>query len=419
MLAFSVATYAAVSIAMHQPFHAGGLRLRYFDLRIYHLAALRLAHGLSVYATPMLDHLGFTYPPFAALLLAPLAWVPLSVDKLAVTGLNVVLLVWILRRTLMLASRKDAAGRPTGVATSRASAWSLAAVLAAAALWLEPISVTLGYGQINLLITALVVFDLSRPDEARTKGVAIGLAAAIKLTPLLFIVYLLLSRRRQAAGVAAVTFVASIALSFMVISRNASAYWFHAIFQTARIGNASDPTNQSLHGAIARLTGSAQPAGVWELLIVAITVCGLALAVAASRRGDEAAGFSLAALSTLLASPISWSHHWTLAMPALILLARRAYEQRSRALEAPVLILAVIGYGYLPQIGESRFSSTHGLASLATTDPYPLVAVLILAVCGASLARASLRQPRQLAGVRHGVRPRAIIGRRDLIRGHR
>jgi hypothetical protein len=85
-LAFSVATYAAVSIALHQPFHAGGLRLRYFDLRIYHLAALRLAHGSSLYATPMLHHLGFTYPPFAALLLAPLGWVPLSVDKLAVTG---------------------------------------------------------------------------------------------------------------------------------------------------------------------------------------------------------------------------------------------------------------------------------------------------------------------------------------------
>jgi alpha-1,2-mannosyltransferase len=419
MLVFSVATYAAVSIAMHQPFHAGGLKLRYFDLRIYHFAALRLTHGSSLYATPMLHHLGFTYPPFAALLLAPLAWVPLSVDKLAVSGLNVALLVWILRRTLMLTSRKDAAGPPTRVATSRAGAWSVAAALAAVALWLEPISVTLGYGQINLLITALVVFDLSLPDEARTKGVAIGVAAAIKLTPLLFIAYLLLSRRRRAAGVAAVTFVASIALSFLVDSRDASAYWFHTIFQTARIGNASDPANQSLHGAIVRLTGSSQLAGGWELLIAGITVCGLALAVAASRRGDEAAGFSLAAVSALLASPISWSHHWTLAVPALILLARRAHEQRSRPLEAAVVILGFVGYAYLPQIGESHFSSTHGLASLATSDPYPLAGVLILAGCATSLARTRLRPPRHPVGVRHAVRPRATVSRRDLIRGHR
>jgi alpha-1,2-mannosyltransferase len=419
MLAFSVATYAVVSIAMHQPFHAGGLRLRSFDLRIYHLGALRLAHGASLYATPMLDHLGFTYPPFAALLLAPLAWVPLSVDKLAVTGLNVLLLVWVLRRALMLTSHQDATGRPKGVVMSRAGAWSRAAGLAAAALWLEPISVTLGYGQINLLITALVVFDLSRPDEARTKGLAIGVAAAIKLTPLLFIVYLLLSRRRQAAGVAAVTFVASIALSFIVITRDASAYWFHTIFQTARIGNPMDPVNQSLHGAIARLTGSAQLAGGWELLIVAITVCGLALAAGASRRGDEAAGFSLAAVSTLLASPISWSHHWTLAVPALVLLSRRAYEQRSRALGGAVVILGLIGYSYLPEIGESHFVSTRGLASLPTTDPYPLVAMLMLALCAASLARARLRQPRLPAGVRHAASPSVTISSGDLIRGLR
>jgi alpha-1,2-mannosyltransferase len=419
MLAFSVATYAAVSIAMHQPFHAGGLRLRYFDLRIYHLAALRVTHGSSLYATPMLHHLGFTYPPFAALLLAPLAWVPLSVDELAVTGLNVLLLVWVLRRALMLTSRQDAAGRPTGVGTSRTGAWSRAAGLAAAALWLEPISVTIGYGQINLLITALVVFDLSRPDETRTKGVAIGVAAAIKLTPLLFIVYLLLSRRGRAAGVASIAFVASIAPSFMVLTRDASAYWFHTIFQTGRIGNALDPADQSLHGAIARFTGSIQLAGGWELLIVAIAMCGVALAVRASRRGDEAAGFSLAAVSTLLASPISWSHHWTLAVPALVLLSRRAYEQRSRALGAAIVILGFIGYSYLPEIGESHFRSARGLASLPTTDPYPLFAVLIVAVCAASFARARLRQPRLTAGVRDAVSPRVTIGSRGLVRGLR
>ena len=54
-LALSVAIYAAVSTAMHQPFHVGGLRLRYFDLRIYHLGALRLMHGSSVYGTSMME----------------------------------------------------------------------------------------------------------------------------------------------------------------------------------------------------------------------------------------------------------------------------------------------------------------------------------------------------------------------------
>jgi alpha-1,2-mannosyltransferase len=418
-LALSVALYAAVSTAMHQPFHLGGLRLRYFDLRIYHLGALRLMHGSSLYGTPMIDHLGFTYPPFAALLLAPLAWVPLSVDELAVSGLNILVLVWVLRRTLMFAARRHASDQQLPDAPSRTCAWSQAAGLAAAALWLEPISVTIGYGQINLLITALVVFDLSRPDRAPTKGVAIGVAAAIKLTPLLFIGYLLLSRRRRAAGVAALSFVASIALAFVATPRDASAYWFHEIFETSRIGNAMAPVNQSLRGAIVRFIGTAQPAGAWELLVVAVVVCGLMLAVRASRRGDEAAGFSLAALSTLLASPISWSHHWTLAVPALVLLARRAHRQRSRALGAASVILGLLGYAYLPELAESNFGSARGSTSLLTTDPYPLFAMFVLAVCAASLARASLRRPKLPAVVRTAVRPPATISTQTLDHGLR
>ena len=416
-LAFSVALYAAVSIAMHQPFHLGGLRLRDFDLRIYHLGALRVMHGTPLYGTPMIDHLGFTYPPFAALLLAPLAWIPLSVDELAVAGLNILLLVWAMRRTLMFGAERHGCDQRLPVALSRTAAWSQAAGIAAAALWLEPISVTLGYGQINLLITALVVFDLSRPDQARTKGVAIGLAAAIKLTPLLFIAYLLLSRRPRAAGVAALSFVASIGLAFVATPRDASAYWFHQVGEISEIGNAMAPINQSLHGAIARFTGAAQPAGGWELLVVAIAVCGLALAVRASRNGDEAAGFSLAAVSTLLASPISWSHHWTLAVPALVLLSRRAHRERSRALGAAVVVLGLVGYAYLPEIAESHFGSARGATSLLTTDPYPLLAVLVLAVCAGSFARASLRRPSLPGVIRGAVRPPATINTRTLDHG--
>lgn len=305
----------------------------------------------------------------------------------------------------MFPSARHASDPQLPVVSPRTRAWSQAAGVASAALWLEPISVTLGYGQINLLITALVVFDLSRPDQASTKGVAIGVAAAIKLTPLLFIAYLLLSRRGRAAGVAALSFIASIVLVSVAATRDTSAYWFHEIGEISRIGNPSAPVNQSLRGAIARLTGAAQPACAWELLVV---VFGLTLAVRSSRHGDDADGFSLAALTTLLASPISWSHHWTLAVPALILLARRSYEQRSRSLGAAVVILGLVGYAYLPEIAESDFRSARGATSLLTTDPYPLFAVLVLAVCAVLLARASLRRPKRPAAVRRASRPATI-----------
>ena len=403
-LVLSVAIYAAVSIAMHQPFHAGGLKLRFFDLSIYHLAALRLVHASSLYGTPMLHHLGFTYPPFAALLLAPLASARLSVDELVVTGLNILLLVWTLRRALMLTSRGRAPERPTSLMPARTREWSQAAGLAAAALWLEPISVTLGYGQINLLIVALVVFDLSRSEAARTKGIAIGVAAAIKLTPLLFIAYLMFSRRGRAAWFAAATFAMSIVIGFAAVPHDASTYWGGAVLSTSRVGNVADPMNQSLMGAIARLTGTRHPASAWELLVAAIALSGVALAARASRGGDEAAGFSLAAITALLTSPISWPHHWTLAVPALVLLARRAHERRSRAHGAAVAILGLVGYTYLPELVERSFNSTHGLASLPITDPYPLVAVSVLAVYAFSLARTWLRQLRLPTGRRDELR---------------
>jgi alpha-1,2-mannosyltransferase len=399
-LSLSLAIYVAVSMAMHQPFHAAGLLLRFFDLRIYRLAAVRLLHGGSLYGAPMLHHLGFTYPPFSGLVLAPLAWLPLTVDELAVTGLNVLLLVWMIRRALMLSSRGVALGPHLSVPPSRVRAWSQAAGVAAAALWLEPVSVTLGYGQIDLLIAALIVFDLSRPDHARGKGIAIGVAAAIKLTPLLFIAYLLFSRRGRAASLATVTFVGAVVLSFGVVGHDASSYWGGMVLKTSRIGGVAGPVNQSLLGAIARLTGARHPASAWELLAAVIAVCGVALSARASRRGDEAAGFSLTAITALLASPISWPHHWTLAAPALILLARRALARRSRALGAAAVMLGLTGYAYLPEIAQSSFTSTRGPMSLLVTDPYPLAGLLVLAVCVASPVRARARRFEQLTRAR-------------------
>lgn len=158
-LALSVAVYAAVSILMHQPFHHKGPALRYFDLRIYGDAAERIVDTVPLYRTPMLRSLGFAYPPFAGLLLAPLAWASLRLDEIVVAALNILLLVWTVRRALLIPSACRSRGELLP-ARRRADAWSQAALLSAAALWLEPVSVTLGYGQINLLITALVVFDL-------------------------------------------------------------------------------------------------------------------------------------------------------------------------------------------------------------------------------------------------------------------
>jgi alpha-1,2-mannosyltransferase len=394
-LGCSIAAYAAVTIAERHPFCVGPRPLNYFDLKIYRGAAARVWQDAPLYGTPIKDHLGFTYPPFAALVLTPLAWLPQVAGEITVTAINVALLVLILRLTLSIAV---ATGQRSSPSSQRPAAlpdldrhvmWPLAAAAAAAALWLEPVSVTLGYGQINLLIDALVIFDISRPDRCRAKGIATGLATAIKLTPLMFLAYLLLSRRYRAALRAAGTFLATIACSFLVIPSDAAHYWGVAFFHSARIGRAADIANQSLPGAFARIGHGVNTSAAGYLTLIAIVAGGLALAVHLSRQGDEAAGFSLAAASSLLASPISWTHHWTILVPALLLLGMRAYAQRSRWLATATGAALLLGYGYAPEhLGMGKHLLRPGLTTIITGNPYVLAAVIaITATAAVTLAR--------------------------------
>ena len=397
-LLISVIAYATVTLATHSPFHVGTRALNEFDLRVYHGAAQRLASGQNIYSARILRGLGFTYPPFAGLVFLPLALASFTVDHDAVTAINVALLIWTLRRALLIpATSISEPPRPV-------TAWSIAAFAGAGAIWLEPISVTLGYGQINLLIAALVVFDLSLPDDRRGKGIAIGVAAAIKLTPLLFIVYLLLSGGWRAATRAGAVFVGSIALAYALVPGDAASYWGNGRFlNTAHVGNPVDFGNQSLRGALLRLTHTSQLTAGGYLVIVVIVLAGLALAVSATRRGDRAAGYSLAALTTLLASPISWTHHWTLVVPALLLLARRAHDRRSPWLWAATGAIAVLGGAYAPeQLAHVDPLQYRGLLTIFTTDPYVLAAILTLALT----AVISARSRRLLASsVTHRHRP--------------
>ncbi len=398
-LAVSIAVYVVASVAMPrlpfspgvQPFYIGIRPLGFFDLRVYRGAGLHVLHGLTLYQHPIVRRLGFTYPPFAAVLMTSLTLGSIRLDKIAITTLSIASLVWTMRRALML-------GRPTRGARAilprdPATAWAVAAAAAAAALWLEPVTVTLGYGQVDLLLVALVVFDLSRKDSARTKGAAIGLAAAIKLTPLVFLVYLLWSRRPRAALVGLSTFAASIALSFLLVPADAGKYWGGLVFKSSRVGSAINPGNQSLRAALARLLAERYPGPEAVAVVAVVAVVGIALAVAAARRGDEAMGFSLCAVTTLLVSPVSWTHHWALVVPALMLLAVIAYEHRRLSLALATAVFLLVGYAYLPERYVANRPALGGLHTL-TEDPYVLAGLLALALPVAMLLDKRFRADR-------------------------
>ena len=90
---------------------------------------------------------------------------------------------------------------------------------------------------------------------------ATGLAAAVKLTPLLFVPYLILTRRWRGALTALLTFAACELLTFAISPTSSRAYWTKAIFKPGRAGDLTIVDNQNLWGVLDRFTHGALPDG--------------------------------------------------------------------------------------------------------------------------------------------------------------
>ncbi|MFC7495282.1 MULTISPECIES: glycosyltransferase 87 family protein [unclassified Nocardioides] len=279
------------------------------DLFVYQHAGRSVLDGLPVYGVrdPVMD-LPFTYPPFAAVLMVPLGALPTWAAGALVTGASAAALAGVVH------SLRRAQGRPLGP-------WPVV-VLCLGALAMEPVWQNLVFGQLNILLMLAVLVDVLRP-ERRFSGVLVGIAAGVKLTPLVFVVLLLLLGRRAAAGRAALAFAGTVAVGFLVMPGQASAYWTDRLVDPERIGPPALAHNQSIDGALTRLLDGPPPTLLW------VAVAGpVALAVlwTAARwwRDDRVLGACLAGLAMLLASPVAWSHHWVWAVPLTLVLWERS-----------------------------------------------------------------------------------------------
>jgi alpha-1,2-mannosyltransferase len=357
----------------------------YIDLTVYRYGGEAIVHGADLYDLRFPGALAFTYPPFPALLFTGLTVPSPQLARTLLTGASMLLLPLMLGFALRL--------RPLGAGLSRGRVLCLALLASALAVWLEPVWTTLRYGQIDLLIGALVFYDLSRPDGSRWKGAALGVAVAVKLTPAIFAVYLLLSRRVRAAAICGAVFLVSVALGFVLVAGDSSAFWGGAFLDSGRVGRIENAANQSLRGAIARLAHSGHVEVLWLCAATLVGLAGLTLAVRAGRRGDDVRGVSLCALTGLLVSPISWSHHWVLAVPALMLLALDARLRRSGALLAAAGVGALVALVHMiwwVPVNRPRHSELHlDAVQLLYADAYVLLAVLALALAGISELRAT------------------------------
>jgi alpha-1,2-mannosyltransferase len=219
--------------------------------------------------------------------------------------------------------------------------------------------------------------------------VGIGLASALKLTPAIFVAYLALTGRLRAAGVALAVFCATIAAGFAALPGDSSEYWGGAFLESNRVGRIENAANQALRGAWARLLHSVDVKTVWLASAGVIALAGMALAVHAGRPThrrprDDVRGFSLCALTGLLVSPISWSHHWTLAVPALLLLALGAYRQASIVRLAASGAIAIVAASHMiwwVPIDRPPHSELHlDAVQLVYANAYVLIGLAALAV---------------------------------------
>ncbi|WP_158885250.1 glycosyltransferase 87 family protein [Amycolatopsis anabasis] len=350
------------------------------DSAVYRAGALTFLRGEPLYTPQTLTTLPpwvalpFTYPPAAALLFVPLTALPSGLAWGILAAASVLSLAVVVRVCVR------GADRPYG-------AFAVAG-LTVLALGLEPVWKTIFLGQINLILMALIVLDVLvlGARGSRWGGVLVGVAAAVKLTPLIFVPHLLCTGRWRDAVRALGTFAALQGLMFALMPGDAVRYWTEAASDPDRIGAVHWIFNQSLNGMLNRASELAP----WSLPVAIAIAAVLAvpavwLVVRLHRRGEELAALLVTAFYGLLVSPVSWSHHWVWAVPLILLLVvegRGWWALAVTALFAGCVIMLV------PNGGDAEFRWGFPLAVLGNAY------VVAAAVALLGLTARELRRPR-------------------------
>ncbi|MEU6949653.1 glycosyltransferase 87 family protein [Streptomyces sp. NPDC046316] len=352
------------------------------DVMVYRAEGETVRAGGDLYAMRATSaNLAMTYPPFAGLLFVPLTFVGVPLMRTLATAGNLLLVVALVQLSLQLV-------RPC---LSGARLWRAALLVAAVVVWCEPVWTTLRYGQINLLIAVAVLWDFTRREGHRWAGVGIGLATAVKLTPGLFVVFLVIAgvlqwhRERRwnqwlrTAATATAVFLGTTLASALVLPYDSKRFWTETLFETGRVGFAEETANQSLRGVLARLMHTDDPGLWWLVVAVLFGAAAMALAVRAALRGDKALAVVVCAITALMVSPISWSHHWVWCVPLLVLLVDRRDRVRPRwTVGAVALAFASFALWWVPHDpGRPELDQNAGQMLLSGVYPLTIAALFV------------------------------------------
>ncbi|HMZ14649.1 MAG: glycosyltransferase 87 family protein [Mycobacterium sp.] len=389
--------YAGWRLLGHTPYR--------IDIDVYRMGGRCWLDGRPLYSGDTSFHtqagadLPFTYPPLSAILFAPFALLSLPAASAAITALTLVLLVV---STVIVLTRLDVCAGPGWAGVTREPAWVRCcwvamALIAPAVVYLEPIRSNFDFGQVNVVLMTLVLADTVPRRIPWPRGVLLGLAIALKLTPAVFLVYFAVRRDGRAVAVALASFAGATLLGFLLAWRDSWEYWTTTIRDTDRIGNATLNTNQNIAAALARLGLSDN---VHFLLWAAACLAVLAVTVWATRRllrsgGDSGPVLALicVAMFGLAVSPVSWSHHWVWTLPTLVVTAVVAWRKRDAALAAVTLVGAGLMVWTPIDLMRQHHETEAGLWRQLAGASYLWWALAVIVVAGLTAARPEVSRP--------------------------
>ncbi|MPY77481.1 MAG: DUF2029 domain-containing protein [Actinophytocola sp.] len=325
------------------------LGIPHIDLQVYRFAVDVWFRSGDIYGPmPLTDvdlELPYIYPPFAILPAIPFAWLPFTAAYVLLFAMNIASIVG----TLYLVGRRVwPEGGTRGAALIAVAGLSLS-------LTLEPVRDTFSFGQINLLLMMLVAADCLVRAPRWPRGLLIGIAAAIKLTPAVFVLFFLARKDYRAAVVATITGAAATALGFLTSFSASMEYWFGGFGDAGFISGSTYRVNQTVTAALARF-GIETP--LLQVLVAVVVLALLVLVARTTAHCGPATALVLVGTFLVLASPTSWSHHWVWIVPgAVVLLATtaRAFGDGSRVrwplaagTIATLLLFVIAPFHYLP-----------------------------------------------------------------------
>ena len=269
------------------------------DLKVYREGAWALLDGGAGLYAPTLGAVGdpglpFTYPPIAAWVFVPLAIPPFWVSYVVLTAVSVGLAHLV---------ACDLGTRLSRTFRLRLPPWALTLFLFVTSPFLD----SLTYGQINIILMAACYLALASSRRWSPFGVAVGLTASIKLTPLALLLLPLMARRWRSIVIGIGAFVLAQCVSLAAYPELTVQYWTSVVWDPSRVGDVGFVDNLSLRGVLER---AGLPTAAWALL-VALVIALSALALTRCLRVQPAiTSLGIAASCMVLISPISWTHHF-------------------------------------------------------------------------------------------------------------